>query len=58
MTQASTQRRKGAPIDAIVRFRHRLEDTGLFTDEALAQLIDEQPRDRFDVLTIDRKSVV
>lgn len=52
MTQASTQRRKGAPIDAIVRFRHRLEDTGLFTDEALAQLIDEQPRDRFDVLTM------
>ncbi len=40
------------PTDAAVRFRHRLNDTGLFTDEALARLIDEQPRDRLDVLTM------
>ncbi len=40
------------PVDAAVRFKHRLNDTGLFTDEALARLIDEQPRDRFDVLTM------
>ncbi len=45
---------KGMPTDAVVRFRHRLNDTGLFTDEALARLIDEQPRDRFDVLTMRR----
>lgn len=43
---------KGMPVDAAVRFKHRLNDTGLFTDEALARLIDEQPRDRFDVLTM------
>ena len=45
---------QGMPTDAVVRFRHRLNDTGLFTDEALARLIDEQPRDRFDVLTMRR----
>lgn len=45
---------KSMPTDAVVRFNHRLNDTGLFTDEALARLIDEQPRDRFDVLTMRR----
>ncbi len=45
---------RGSPQGAAVRFRHRLNETGLFTDEALARLIDEQPRDRFDVLTMRR----
>ena len=47
--------RKGRlPTSEAFRFQHRLDATGLFTDEALAQLIDEQPRDRFDVLTMRR----
>ncbi len=45
---------RGLPTTAAVRFRHRLNETGLFTDEALTRLIEEQPRDRFDVLTMRR----
>lgn len=45
---------RGSPQHAAIRFQHRLNETGLFTDEALARLIDEQPRDRFDVLTMRR----
>ncbi len=33
---------------------HRLAETGLFTDEALARLIDRHPRELIDVLTMKR----
>ena len=36
----------------IVRFRHRLADTGLFTDEALTRLIDETPREHLTICTM------
>lgn len=36
----------------ILRFNHRLEQTGLFTDEALARLIDEHPRDQVTICTM------
>lgn len=36
----------------IVRFNHRLAETGLFTDEALAQLLDEYPRDQVTICTM------
>jgi hypothetical protein len=36
----------------ILKFHHRLDETGLFTDEALAQLIDEHPRDQLTVCTM------
>jgi hypothetical protein len=36
----------------IVRFNHRLAETGLFTDEALARLIDEFPRDQVTICTM------
>lgn len=36
----------------ILRFNHRLEDTGLFTDEALARLLDEHPRDELTICTM------
>ncbi len=36
----------------ILRFNHRLADTGLFTDEALARLIDEHPRSELTVCTM------
>jgi hypothetical protein len=36
----------------IVRFNHRLAETGLFTDEALARLIDEHPRRELTVCTM------
>lgn len=35
----------------ILKFHHRLEETGLFSDAALARLIDETPRDRLSVRT-------
>lgn len=38
----------------IVTFQNRLEETGLFTDEALARLIDRHPREQIDVLTMGR----
>lgn len=38
----------------IVTLNHRLAETGLFTDEALARLIDRHPRDALDVLTVKR----
>lgn len=37
----------------IVRLNHRLAETGLFTDEALARLIDETPRERVTICTMD-----
>lgn len=40
--------------DEIVRFNHRLADTGLFTDEALAKLIDDFPRDQVTICTMER----
>ncbi|MFZ5670159.1 MAG: hypothetical protein ACOY4K_11745 [Pseudomonadota bacterium] len=36
----------------ILRFNHRLAETGLFTDEALARLIDEHPRGDLTVCTM------
>lgn len=36
----------------ILGFRHRLAETGLFTDEALARLLDNHPREHLDVLTM------
>lgn len=36
----------------ILRFNHRLEDTGLFTDKALARLLDEHPRDELTICTM------
>lgn len=36
----------------ILRFNHRLEQTGLFTDEALARLIDEHPREELTICTM------
>ena len=36
----------------IVRFNHRLAETGLFTDEALAKLLDETPRDQITICTM------
>jgi hypothetical protein len=38
--------------DEIVRFNHNLAETGLFTDEALAKLIDDFPRDEVTVCTM------
>jgi hypothetical protein len=38
--------------DEIVKFNHRLADTGLFTDEALARLIDETPREFVTICTM------
>jgi hypothetical protein len=35
----------------ILKFHHRLDETGLFSDAALARLIDETPRDRLSVRT-------
>lgn len=46
---AGAQARIGAEI---TRFRHRLADTGLFTDEALARLIDETPREMVTICTM------
>jgi hypothetical protein len=36
----------------VVKFNHRLAETGLFTDEALARLIDEHPRDELTICTM------
>ena len=38
----------------ILRFNNRLAETGLFTDEALARLLDEHPRDQTDICTMQR----
>lgn len=48
---AEERRRYGREI---VTFRHRLAGTGLFTDEALARLIDDHPRGDLDIMTIQR----
>ena len=34
------------------RFNHRLRETGLFEDEALAKLLDEFPRDEVTICTM------
>lgn len=46
---ADGRRRYGQEV---IRFRNRLEETGLFTDEALADLLDRHPRDRRDFCTM------
>jgi hypothetical protein len=38
----------------ILRFDNRLAETGLFTDEALARLFDEHPREDVDICTMQR----
>lgn len=47
------QQRRAYPRE-IVTFQNDLEATGLFTDAALARLIDRHPRERIDVLTMGR----
>lgn len=49
-----TDAQRGAYRREIVVFQNRLAETGLFTDEALARLIERHPRDRLDVLTMGR----
>jgi len=36
----------------IMTVRHKLEDTGLFTDDALADLLDKHPSEKLDVCTM------
>jgi hypothetical protein len=36
----------------VLTFHHRLDETGLFSDAALARLIDETPRDRLTIRTV------
>lgn len=36
----------------IIRFRHRLEETGLFTDSALINLLEHHPKEMLDVCTM------
>lgn len=36
----------------ILKFHHRLDETGLFSDAALARLIDETPRERLSIRTV------
>ena len=36
----------------IVRFNHRMAETGLYTDEALARLLDETPREEITICTM------
>lgn len=48
---ADDKRRYGREI---VTFRHRLAETGLFSDQALAKLIDSHPRADLDIMTIQR----
>ncbi len=43
---------RGRAGQEIVKFHHRLAETGLFTDKALARLIDETPRDMLTVCTM------
>jgi hypothetical protein len=47
-----TPEKRAAYGREIVRFKNRVAETGLFTDEALAQLIDEQPRNALDICTM------
>ena len=49
-----TAEQKALQKSSIVTFNHRLRETGLFEDEALAALIDAQPRDALDVCTMKR----
>lgn len=61
LLQDWTPQQRQAYRREIVTFQNRLDETGLFSDEALARLIDRHPRERLDVLTMghastDRKS--
>lgn len=49
---AWTPEQNRAHKEGIVTFRHGLESTGLFTDAALAAMIDAHPRDMLDVCTM------
>jgi len=44
--------KRAAYGEEIVRFRHRLDETGLFTDEALARLFDKHPVAHRDICTM------
>ncbi len=44
----SQRRRAGREV---LKFHHRLDETGLFSDAALARLIDETPRERISIRT-------
>ena len=39
----------------IIRVNHRLSETGLFTDEALAELLDKHPSEQLDVCTMSQE---
>lgn len=39
----------------IITVKHRLSETGLFTDEALAELLDKHPSDQLDVCTMSQE---
>ena len=54
LVPAWTPEQKRAVRDGVVTFRHGLADTGLFTDESLARMIDAHPRHMLDVCTMRR----
>jgi hypothetical protein len=49
---AMTPEQKAKAGREVTRFNHRLAETGLFTDEALATLLDEFPRDQVTICTM------
>lgn len=54
LLQEWTDQQRRAYRREIVVFQNRLNETGLFEDEALARLIERHPRDQLDVLTMGR----
>ena len=54
LLQDWTPQQRRAYRREIVTFQNRLEETGLFSDEALARLLDRHPRGSLDVLTMGR----
>jgi hypothetical protein len=54
LLQDWTPQQRRAYRKEIVTFQNRLEETGLFSDESLARLIDRHPRANLDVLTMGR----
>ena len=54
LLQDWTDEQRRAYRREIVVFQNRLNETGLFEDDALARLIERHPRDQLDVLTMGR----
>lgn len=48
-----TEKHTGQFQTEIMTFRHKLAETGLFEDDALAALLDKHPQDKLDVCTMD-----